>query len=97
VTLRLRVSAKAQCDLEEIWRYTLETWSEDQADLYVGQVRAAMELLTRNPGLSRAADDIRPGLRKYTVGSHILFVRLDTSSIRLVRVLHGRMDARRHL
>ena len=97
MTLKLRISTKAQRDLEEIWRYTLESWNGAQAELYVGQVRAALELLFINPGLSRTADEIRPGLRKYTVGSHILFVRVETSSIRLVRVLHGKMDARRHL
>jgi toxin ParE1/3/4 len=97
VKLKIRISARAQRDLEDIWRYTRDHWNEDQAALYVGQVHAALSLLSANPGLSRTADDIRAGLRRYAVGSHVLFVRVDASSIRLVRVLHGRMDTVRHL
>ncbi|MBX3573964.1 MAG: type II toxin-antitoxin system RelE/ParE family toxin [Mesorhizobium sp.] len=97
MTLTLRISAQAQRDLEEIWAYSVENWGEDQAVQYVAQVRAALELLRTNPGLARPAEDVRPGLRKFTVGSHVLYVRLGDRFLRLVRVLHGRMDAGRHL
>lgn len=97
MTLTLRISAQAQRDLEEIWAYSVENWGEDQAVPYVAQVRAALELLRTNPGLARPAEDVRPGLRKFTVGSHVLCVRLGDRFLRLVRVLYGRMDAGRHL
>ena len=97
MTLSLRISAQAQRDLEHIWAYTVENWGEEQAVQYVAQVRAALELLRTNPGLARAAEDVRPGLRKFTVGSHVLYVRLGDGFLRLVRVLHGRIDAGRHL
>ncbi|MCO5162990.1 MAG: type II toxin-antitoxin system RelE/ParE family toxin [Mesorhizobium sp.] len=97
MTLPLRISAQAQRDLEQIWAYSAENWGEDQAVQYVAQVRAALELLRTNPGLARPAEDVRPGLRKFTVGSHVLYVRLGDRFLRLVRVLHGRMDAGRHL
>ncbi|MFH1796912.1 MAG: type II toxin-antitoxin system RelE/ParE family toxin [Pseudomonadota bacterium] len=97
MTLSLRISAQAQRDLEHIWAYTVENWGEEQAVQYVAQVRAALELLRTNPGLARPAEDVRPGLRKFTVGSHVLYVRLGDRFLRLVRVLHGRMDAGRHL
>lgn len=97
MTLKLRISAKAQRDLEEIWTYSVSSWDEGQTVAYVGQVRAALDLLLANPGLARSADDVRPGLRKFTVGSHVLYIRLDRTSLRLVRILHGRMDPRRHL
>jgi toxin ParE1/3/4 len=97
MTLPLRISAQAQRDLEQIWAYSVANWGEEQAVQYVAQVRAALELLRTNPGLARSAEDIRPGLRKFTVGSHVLYVRLGDRFVRLVRVLHGRMDAGRHL
>ena len=97
MTLPLRISAQAQRDLEQIWAYSVENWGEEQAVQYVAQVRAALELLRTNPGLARPAEDVRPGLRKFTVGSHVLCVRLGDRFLRLVRVLYGRMDAGRHL
>jgi plasmid stabilization system protein ParE len=36
-------------------------------------------------------------LRKFTVGSHILYVRVGDNFLRIVRILHGSMDPRRHL
>ncbi len=97
MTLKLRISAKAQRDLEDIWTYSVSAFGESQTVAYVGQVRAALDLLLTNPRLARSADDVRPALRKFTVGSHVLYVRFDRTSLRLVRILHGRMDPRRHL
>ena len=97
MTLSLRISAQAQRDLVQIWAYSVENWGEEQAVQYVAQVRAALELLRTNPGLSRSSEDVRPGLRKFTVGSHVLYVRVGDTFLRLVRILHGRMDASRHL
>lgn len=91
MTLSLRISAQAERDLEQIWVYSVESWGEEQAVQYVGHVRAALELLRTNPGL------VRPRLRKFTVGSHTLYVRLGDRFLRLVRILHGRMDAGRHV
>lgn len=97
MTLSLRISAQA----ERIWSRSgpipSRTGGEEQAVQYVGQVRAALELLRTNPGLARPAEDVRPGLRKFTVGSHVLYVRLGDRFLRLVRILHGRMDAGRHI
>ena len=97
MTLKLRISGEAERDLQRIWMHSVENWGEEQAIAYVGQVRDALDMLCGNPGLARFADDVRPGLRKLTVGSHVLYVRLGDTYIRLVRVLHGRMDAGRHL
>ncbi|WP_432612799.1 type II toxin-antitoxin system RelE/ParE family toxin [Mesorhizobium mediterraneum] len=43
------------------------------------------------------AENIRPGLLKYPIGSHVLFLRIGDKSIDVVRILHQRMDYPRHL
>lgn len=35
------VRPRAQIDLEDIWRYTLDNWGEAQADRYLGELFAA--------------------------------------------------------
>ncbi len=97
MSLVLRISAKAERDLEQIWVYSIENWGETQAELCLFQMRGAFELLRSNAGLARSAEDVRPGLRKFTVGSHILYVRVGDNFLRIVRILHGSMDPRRHL
>lgn len=88
---------RAQRDLDEIWDYTLGIWSEQQAVSYVRQIQHCLELLTFDPHLGRACDEIRTGYRRHPTGSHVIYYRIMTSGIDVVRILHQRMDLRRML
>ena len=41
---------------------------------------------------SRAADDVKPGLRRAMAEGHVVFFREDESRVTVLRVLHQRMD-----
>jgi toxin ParE1/3/4 len=89
-----RLAPQAERDLEEIWLYTFENWSAEQADRYHNQIMAAVEGLAGGSKQGRAIDDIRPGYRKLAVASHFLFYRIaDAGMIDIIRILHQRMDA----
>ncbi|QKK03664.1 MAG: type II toxin-antitoxin system RelE/ParE family toxin [Pseudomonadota bacterium] len=45
----------------------------------------------------RRAEQLSAGLRRYEYRSHIIFYQAIHSEIMIVRVLHYRMDVRRHL
>lgn len=90
-------SPRARADLEEIWDYTVKRWDDDQAELYVRRIKAAVEIVATDPRLGRSCDDIRAGYYKYRAGSHVLFYRLTGNGIDVVRILHERMDFGRHL
>jgi toxin ParE1/3/4 len=92
-----RLSPLAEADLEDIWRYTFENWSSDQADRYIRNLIEAFEDLAarRRPG--RSAQDIRDGYLKQLVGSHVIYFRRRDDGIDVIRILHGRMDVARHL
>lgn len=92
-----RLAPQAASDIDEIWDYTCDRWGVDQADLYVGQIRDTVTRVAREPGLDRPCDDIRQGYFRATVQSHIIFYRRAGDDIEIIRVLHGRMDFRRHL
>lgn len=92
-----RIRPRARIDLEEIWAYTAETWSEAQADKYVGRLFTAFEQLAENPNLGRDASVVRPGYRQYTTGRHVIFYRPEPAPIDIVRVLHDRMLPDRHV
>ena len=94
---RFTLSPRAQADLEEIWDYTEARWSRDQAEIYVRQIKTAIENLAADPSRGRACDDVRAGYRKYPVGSHVLFYRVRPDGVDIVRILHGRMDFERYL
>lgn len=91
-----RLSLQAEADLEEIWVYTFETWSIEQADRYHNDLMAAIVALASGSRIGRAVD-IREGYFKHPVGSHVIFYRRSDASIDVVRILHQRMDVSRHL
>lgn len=57
----------------------------------------SLEVVDANPGLARLAGMGEPGLRKYVAGSHVLYFHIESTSIDVVRILHGSMDPKLHL
>jgi len=97
MSLRVQFSRRADGDLTRIWRYTSERWGRPQADRYIGQIRDAVTTLMANPLAGDRSEVLGDGYRRYRVGSHVVFYRLAPDTIRVVRVLHIRMDFGQHL
>jgi toxin ParE1/3/4 len=87
---------RARQDLKDIWRYGFETWGETQADHYLAELDAGMALLREHPALGKARDELRPGYRSLQINEHLVYYLVTPSVIRIVRVLHVRMDPDRH-
>ncbi len=91
------LSPAAQADLESIWDYTVTHWGETKAEEYTRNIQAACEALSRGKLVSRSAGDIREGYRKVSVGSHVMFFRIQSGAVEIMRILHQSMDVGRHL
>lgn len=95
---RYVLSPAARIDLEHIWDYTRERWSDDQAERYTRDLQRAIELVADNPLIGRPCDEVRAGYRKHAIGSHTLYYRVAAADlIDVVRILHKRMDVDEHL
>jgi toxin ParE1/3/4 len=94
-----RLSRRAQRDLDEIYDYTVVQWSLPQAMRYTDNLEAALAELAQAPlaAESRPCDQIRKGYRRRHVGRHVVYYRPTPYGVAIVRVLHDRMDAPRHL
>ena len=95
--MRFVVSPRAQADIDDIWEYTVEHWGLRQAEIYLRLIKEAVEAVAADPKVGRNCDDVRPGYRRYLVGSHVLFYRVTATAVVVVRILHQRMDVERHL
>ena len=92
------LTAAARKDIVDIGRFTSEKWGKRQRDKYLKQLDDAFKLLARQSDIGRDADDIKPGYKKLSQGSHIIFCRAGTESrIVVVRILHNSMDVEQHL
>ena len=92
----IRLKPRARTDLNGIWRYSRQRWSEEQANDYYAALADAFETLLVDPSIGTPVD-IRPGYRKLLSGSHVIYFRSIPSGIEIVRILHQAMDVRRHL
>jgi toxin ParE1/3/4 len=92
-----RLTPAAERDLEDIWLYTLEQWGPAQADRYIDTLAAAFVELAQSPKMATACDHIRAGYRRRGVERHMIYLRITDFGIVIVRILHDRMDAPRHL
>lgn len=94
---RFRLTKAARRDLVEIARYTLERWGDAQRVRYLTQLDARFHWLAAHPQLGVASDQIKPGYWRCHEGRHVIFYRIDSKGIEIVRVLHDRMLPTRHL
>lgn len=94
---RYRLSPAAQQDLSSIWDYTQARWGAQQAEIYINEIRAAIERIADDPRRGRACDEIRSGYGRYANGRHLLFYIERVEGVDIIRILHQRIDPTRHL
>ena len=96
---KYHLTNKAVEDLTNIWEYTVDTWSERQADDYYNMLIASFQKITENPRLfGLKYEEIAEGLRGYRANKHIIFYRiLADGDILVIRILHQRMDLKLRL
>ena len=90
--LRLEIREEAYLDLENIWNYTLETWSLRQADKYYNDIIEAIEFLCTEPKSGKSAEHLRKGYRFFKVNSHLIFYMTTDFELDVIRILHSQMD-----
>lgn len=87
----LRVSSKAENDLDLIADYKIKTWGTNQTDEYLAKLEGGLNLLAANPAVGRTCDTLQPGLRRFELGKHVVFYICDPDGILVVRILHQSM------
>lgn len=93
---RILYTPLAETDLEDIWMYTAERWSVDQAEAYTSDLIAVVEDLARGVREGRPVL-VRDGAKKHLSGRHVIFFRETASDLIVLRILHQSMDVERRL
>jgi toxin ParE1/3/4 len=89
-----KISVKASEDIENIWLYTFENWSFEQADRYINLIFDEIEYLANNPNSGTDFNHSRKNYRCSKVKSHLIFYKFidKQNDIDIIRILHQRMD-----
>ena len=84
--MRHRITARAERDLKDIYRYTVESFGHNQAEKYLRELDAVFELLGDYPNMGRIYEG---RTRQFVHGSHILLYRVGADEVVVGRIFHG--------
>jgi len=96
--MKYEISEKASEDIENIWLFTYENWSQEQADRYYNLIMDEIEFVSENFESGMSRDYLRKGYRSTKVKSHIIFYKKSLKNIvEIIRVFHQKMDVESRL
>lgn len=89
---------KAVLDLSSIWNYTVDTWSESQADKYYFMLLETCQDLADGKLSGKNYPEINGEILGFRIGEHILFYRkLSQDKVEIARILHTQMDLKNRI
>lgn len=97
--MKFKISHEASQDIENIWLYTVELWSIEQADRYFNLIMDEIEYLAENPKSGKDYNKVRKGYFRSQIKSHFIFYKINwnENEIHIIRILHQQMDIDTHL
>jgi toxin ParE1/3/4 len=96
MTGRYTLRKSAENDLEEIWLYTFQNWSIDQADKYIRALVARFSWLSDNAKMGKSREDIKAGYYCFPEASHVIFYIITDYGIDIIGIPHQCMDMMKH-
>lgn len=95
---RFKFTPKAIDDLFQIWNYTCDKWSENQADKYYHMLVDNCRIIAGNGDLGKDYSSVVKGLMGFKAGRHIIFYQKAVDrTIEIIRILHEQMDIKRRV
>jgi len=90
------LSPQAEEDFADILQYTLEMWGEAQAYAYRAVIDKALLTIQQYPQIGHECPELSAAHRIFPAGRHLIIYRVGDAAVFVSRILHERMDIRRH-
>jgi len=74
--MKYKISQAASRDIENIWLYTIEKWSIEQADRYFNLIMDEIEYLAKDPKSGKDYSIVRKGYFRSQIKSHYTTERI---------------------
>ena len=72
--------------------WSCERWSDRQALIYARLLDKGLETITAFPQIGQRRDDLRLGLRVFSVGRHLILYEEQGNNIVVLRIVHQRQQ-----
>ena len=94
---QLVISPAAKTDLKNIYQFGLRRWGKNQSVGYFNNLKNRLWTLTQHPHIGIERPDLQLEIRSISSTSHVIFYRIQTHKIEIIRILHVRQDPYRLL
>ncbi len=91
------LTVEAREDYHDLTLYGLHIWGTSVAERYHADIARVLDSLGRFPRMGRRKEGLTDEIRTIAVGQHVIYYRIDPDAVRVLRILHSRMDATHHL
>lgn len=95
--MKLVVTEQARHDQNGISCYTLRRWGREQLIDYVGGLLDRFDEIALDPRLGKSIGGLPARFLRVPYRSHFIFYSLVADEVRIIRILHQRMDTAQHL
>jgi plasmid stabilization system protein ParE len=89
---KLKLTDRAHYDLQEIERYSIQTWGKKVSDRYLENIQTALSLLQEKPELLRQKPQVSNHFKFYSVREHFLICVELKEFLLVLTIKHGQMD-----
>jgi toxin ParE1/3/4 len=92
--MRICLAPQARADLDAIWLYIAqETASHAIATRIIVSITDKFGLFAKFPHLGKSLEsDLRPNVRTFPVNNYVIFYRVKSAEIRILRIIHASRD-----
>lgn len=87
-----RLTPAAQADLEDIWLYTAQQWSIEQADRYTDILEDTLYRFLFMPEMARERHEFDPPVQIHPSAQHLIIYRIERDHLAILRVLGAGSD-----
>lgn len=95
---KVQLTSKAIEDLDSIWNFTKNNWSQEQADKYFNNLLDEIDNIPQNLGKCKSYNHIVAGFKALKCQSHNIFFIVNINhDIDVRRILHKNMDFKSRL
>lgn len=95
--MRLELSRRAQHDLDDIRDHGLQLFGATRTIEYLDRIERAFRRILDYPAIGEVRRGLGAEVHSLSAGSHRVFYLREETRVVVIRVLHKRMDAGRHL
>ena len=95
--MRIKKTVLADEDLIAIFIYGSQNFGQSKAKSYYAELNKVFLFLADNPFVCPERIEFKPTVRIHNHGKHLIIYTIEDKYILIVRILHHRMDIKKHL